>query len=151
MTDWTDPTVIVEGIGAMVAILVLAFAVYQYITDRKGIKVEFNPGLDHMIHRANLVAEGKRLPNSYPGGGYVIEIRNTGEDEAKDVETLIRGKPIPESRAIMKVQKNISTIPPGDSITYRLSDNPTVGIDVSISWTDITGKRYNYEKKVINY
>ena len=35
LTDWTDPTVIVEGSAVVVAILALAFAVYQFLADRK--------------------------------------------------------------------------------------------------------------------
>ncbi|MHB8118958.1 MAG: hypothetical protein ACYDHX_09560 [Methanothrix sp.] len=101
--------------------------------------------------KAILVACAKKLPHSYSTGGYVIEIQNHGNGAATDVETLINGKAISESTDITLKQKNISNVAPKDSITYRLNDLPSVGIDISISWTDGTGIHDHYENTLIMY
>ena len=84
--------------------------------------------------RSDIVAHPKQLDPFH----YAIEIHNQGYAHARNVNTLINGKP----------QSNASDIAPKDWITYSLNFLPEVAINVSISWTDDTGPR-RYEKNAM--
>ena len=141
---------VVVTLVAIVLASILAYKQTQIMKRQQTISENQERDRTWMEKKAYLIAQSRKLPDSYPIGGYIIEIQNQGNGEAKDVETLIKDKPISESGYLLNGQKNISIIAPKDRIFYRLKDSPPVGINVSISWTDDTGK-YHYEKKLINY
>ena len=132
ISDW--PLVVVTVIQTVIAGILGWIAINQYSEGKRERKKAF------------VVAHAKKLSET----GFGIEIYNQVKGPATNVETLINGKPISESKAIIKTSK-ISNIAPKDWITYRIYEHPSLSIKVSISWTDGTGEKSHYEKDLIFY
>ena len=87
--------------------------------------------------KADLIA---RIVTEGEGGSktYLLEIRNDGEADARQVEVIMDGKPLNQHPAFFKSQEIIRKVPRKSTIRYplilRLGTSPP--FDISVRWAD---------------
>ena len=88
-------------------------------------------------NRADFTAILKR-PSDDSWGGEILELKNIGPSEARDITLLLDGEPLLIHKAVRDIQKEVKQMDAGTSrefqmfVTAGMSNN----FELDVSWTD---------------